>query len=206
MGYKNDFFGGSLNQEDIKRVSKWEVDRILSTVSTMKTGSSKKHKISDKEIDKILSEEFIPILKREVNNQKNISGDTDKKSPDITVIKAKRQENSSKNNKEQIKKSAKEKNDKIKEKTQPLNIKADKKADTYDFSEPHEEKLKKHEKEVTKEIEAIIKSKPTVNKKKSISIPKEKRNNSYPMLVSVLSFLCLALCVLLCICLVSVRR
>jgi hypothetical protein len=86
MGYNDDFFGSSFNDEDVKNVSRWEVDRILNTVSTLKKGSSKKHRISDEEIDKILSEKFIPIIQKENNKNNTISDSNEENLSDIAVI------------------------------------------------------------------------------------------------------------------------
>ncbi len=86
MGYNDDFFGSSFNEEDVKNVSRWEVDRILNTVSTLKKGSSKKHRISDEEIDKILSEKFIPIIQKENNKNNTISDSNEENLSDIAVI------------------------------------------------------------------------------------------------------------------------
>ena len=74
MSCKDDFFEGSLSH-----ISTWEVDRILYTVSSMNSKNVKKRRISDEEIDKILSEEFIPITRKEINKSNVISGELDKK-------------------------------------------------------------------------------------------------------------------------------
>ena len=161
MECKDDFFEGSLNH-----ISTWEVDRILYTVSSMNAKNIKKRRISDEEIDKILSEEFIPITRKEINKSDVISGELVKKSPDITVIKPKRQKSGS----------------------------SDRKAAD-----------KAREKEVTKEIERIIKN----SDEKSIirdnpATPRRKKKKT-SMLVPILSFVCLALCVVLCMTLISIQ-
>ena len=159
MSCKDDFFEGSLSH-----ISTWEVDRILYTVSSMNSKYVKKRRISDEEIDKILSEEFIPITRKEINKSNVISGELDKKSPDITVIKAKRQKTASSDRKN---------------------------AD------------KAREKEVTKEIERIISDSNEKNIINDNPAPPKRKKKKTSLLVPVLSFICLALCVILCMTLIS---
>lgn len=185
MGYKDDFFESSLNSDDIRNIGKWEVDRILNTVSTMKKGSSKKQRISDEEVDKILSEKFIPIMQKEKNETENISDDFEEESSDITVIKGKRHKNTENQIIKQNKKSADKEKSINKEPTQKIDIKNDyKDINQNDYT-----------REATKEIKITDKSERKNTKKK-----KSKRNG---FLVSFLSFLCLSLCVMLCIMLIS---
>ncbi|MGN0606133.1 MAG: hypothetical protein ACI4JM_06400 [Oscillospiraceae bacterium] len=198
MGYKNDFFGSSLNEEDIKHISRWEVDRILSTVSTMQNeGRSKKHKISDREIDKILSEEFIPISKKEFNKNKNISDDNSEKSSDISVIRTKRQKKSAKQKKHQDNLQITEKDRQDMEKTKVINLNSDLKAE---INANPENKIKTQDNsDITeKNMKPAKKNTPTAAKQK-------KKVNTSSLIMSVLSFICLALCIIICLSLVAIR-
>lgn len=65
-------------------VSTWDIDYILYTAGAFRKG---RKKVSDKEIDKILSEKFIPVT------EKNISDDFRNESSDISVNGAKRHKN-----------------------------------------------------------------------------------------------------------------
>ncbi len=161
MGYNDEFFGSSLNSKDVKSVSRWEVDRILNTVSTMKKGSSKKHKVSDEEIDKILSEKFIPIIQKE-NSKDNISGNLEEDLPDIPVI-------------EEVRHFSGEIDSKDDEKEKTIKIPVEQEFQDSDIEE-----------EVTKK--------------------KKRKRKGSDFLISFLSFVCLSLCVLLCVLILSIKR
>lgn len=70
--------------------STWDIDYILYTAGAFRKD---RKKVSDKEIDKILSEKFIPIT------EKNISDDFRNESSDISVNGAKRHKNIKKQSK-----------------------------------------------------------------------------------------------------------
>lgn len=74
--------------------STWDIDYILYTAGAFRKD---RKKVSDKEIDKILSEKFIPIT------EKNISDDFRNESSDISVNGAKRHKNIKKPDKKQSK-------------------------------------------------------------------------------------------------------
>jgi hypothetical protein len=134
-------------------VSIWDIDHILYMAGVFSREKTTGKKVSDREIDKILSEKFIPIMQRELNIQKNISDDFSIESSDITVIRTNRQKRGLNSENEQIKK-------------ENLHINSQYDINTAD----------------TREIK-----------------PVKKRKCSSSALISMLSFSCLVLCIMLCI-------
>ena len=142
-------------------VSIWDIDHILYMAGAF--SREKGEKIPDSEIDKILSEKFIPITQKEFNIHKNISNDFSYESSDITVIWENRQKNILNSENEQLKK-------------EDLFINSQYDIDIGD----------------TQEIKPVKKRKC--------------RTISSGVLISMLSFSCLALCIMLCIYLMIVEH